>query len=146
MEREDAAILLDVRPDASKREVRAAFRRCVRTYHPDSGAKKVADFAKFSAARDLLLTPAPKVRESAVDGAAFVDLRKSARVPTTIEYGYDPDATASWAEDPEPFITRPGQSIGDQRFRNGRARLRPTTIASMFFAILFVVMIAVALL
>jgi hypothetical protein len=56
MSREEAARLLDVRPDASAEEVRAAHRRLVARVHPDVGGS--ADLAqRVNIARDTLLRP-----------------------------------------------------------------------------------------
>lgn len=88
--RELAAELLACRSEATAREVRAAYRRAVKTARPDTGGVGGDWVARMQAARDLLLrTAAP-------------DRRRRDRVPAGAPDAYLPLRRSTWLADSGP--------------------------------------------
>ena len=171
MERSEAAQLLAVRSDASARQVRSAFRKLVRTHHPDrNGGRQTADFQRLTEARDLLLKPAPKtaLSDSAGSGRTSAPTGPTARTrtgttPTTgaaerasrvrtdhsrMEFGYDPSARMSEPDSitRERTANRQANRVGQNGNKGTAFRPSRTVIISAVLAVLFVTVIVLGML
>ena len=170
MERSDAARLLNVRADASARQVRSAFRKLVRIHHPDrNSGRETADFQRLTEARDLLLTPVPTSTLSGSESSLSDDATgptartRTGTTPTTgaserasrvrtnhsrMEFGYDPSAKM-----PEPdSITRERNAnrqanrVGKNANKGAAFRPSPAAIATAVLAVVFVVVVVLGVL